>query len=61
MKIKRESYNKIVIIGNDDGAIESFIESQTVEANILYEILNTLKELKAYIVNTGITDALKKE
>ena len=32
---------KIVITGNSGG----FIESQTVKANILYKILNMLKEL----------------
>ena len=41
MKIEKEPHNKIKITGNDGG----FIESQTVEANILYEILNMLKEL----------------
>lgn len=41
MKIEKAPYNKIKIIGANCG----FIESQTVEANILYEILNTLKKL----------------
>ena len=55
MEIQKESHNKIRVTGNDGG----FIESQTVEANILYEILNTLKELKTYIVNTGTANTLK--
>jgi hypothetical protein len=55
MKIEKEPHNKIKTVGNDGG----FIESQTVEANILYEILNTLKELKSYIINVGTSNALK--
>ena len=57
MKIEKEPHNKIKITGNDGG----FIDPQTIEANILYEILNTLKELKSYIINVGISNALKKE
>ena len=41
MRIEKEPHNKIKITGNDGG----FIESQTVEANILYEILDVLKNL----------------
>lgn len=47
MKIKREDHNKI-IIGNDR---TGFITSQTVEANLLYAILEKLEEIRCGIID----------
>lgn len=45
MKIDQMKNNKIRVTGDDRG----FIESQTVEANLLYAILTKLEDILAHI------------
>ena len=47
MKINREDHNKIIIGDNEKG----FIVSQTVEANLLYAILEKLDEIRCGIID----------
>ena len=47
MEINREDHNKVIIGNNETG----FIVSQTVEANLLFAILEKLEEIRCGIVD----------
>jgi len=47
MQINRENYNEI-IIGNNE---KCYVVSQTVEANLLYAILEKLDEIRCGIID----------
>ena len=50
MEIKRVENNRIKIIGDNGG----FIDSQSVEANLLFAILEKLEEIHCEIIETQI-------
>lgn len=55
MKIERTEHNQIKITREDGG----FIQSQSVENNILFAILETLEEIKCGII--GVSSAINDD
>jgi len=47
MKIERDKYQRIFLTGDDGG----LIESRSVEANLLFAILEKLEEIRCGIIN----------
>ena len=47
MKIEKDKYQRVILTGGDGG----FIESKSVEANLLLEILKKLEEIRCGIID----------
>ena len=57
VKIERKESNKIFITGKTGG----FIESQSVEANLLFAVLETLEEIRCGLLDIEESIKLQKE
>ena len=49
MKIEQDKYQKVILTTDEDGG--GYIESQSVEANLLVAILEKLEEIRCGIIN----------